>query len=216
MGSAFDTLFSDLCCFLHRGFIALENKTFIIEPMSSNDNDTHFIYRVEKLKLSPGDCGHGFNMSSVAAENHIKNPFQSFHARVRLVLLLLNQPAGILNLWMLHLGAFVYFHSFVLDLIEKCKMTKYQQIGKLTRLDKLPEDVTLVLTHLICTLSPNLRAHAGLANGLYRAGAPSICRHSQTLKSLFESGSKIYQHTVLNDAWVMFRLRAFQKGIGST
>lgn len=83
VGSAFDTLFSDLCCFLHRGFIALENKTFIIEPMSSDANDTHFIYRVEKLKLSPGDCGHGFNMSSVATETHIKNPFQSFHARVR-------------------------------------------------------------------------------------------------------------------------------------
>lgn len=79
-------------------------------------------------------------------------------------------------------------------------MTKYQQIGKLTRLDQLPEDVALVLTHLICTLSPNLGAHAGLANGLYRAGAPSICHHSQALQSLFESGSKIYQHTVLNDA----------------
>lgn len=71
---------------LCRGFIALENKTFIIEPVSSSDNDTHFIYRVEKIRLTPGNCGHGFNMSSVAPENHIKNPFQPFNSRVRLTL----------------------------------------------------------------------------------------------------------------------------------
>ncbi|XP_041804030.1 disintegrin and metalloproteinase domain-containing protein 12 [Chelmon rostratus] len=64
-----------------RGFIALENKTFIIEPVSGHDNCAHFIYRVEELRLTPGDCGHGFNMSSVAPENYIKNPFQSFHTR---------------------------------------------------------------------------------------------------------------------------------------
>ncbi|XP_076599256.1 disintegrin and metalloproteinase domain-containing protein 12 isoform X2 [Chaetodon auriga] len=64
-----------------RGFIALENKTFIIEPVSGRDNCAHFIYRVEELRLTPGDCGHGFNMSSVAPENHIKSPFQSFHTR---------------------------------------------------------------------------------------------------------------------------------------
>nr|XP_046257960.1 disintegrin and metalloproteinase domain-containing protein 12 isoform X2 [Scatophagus argus] len=64
-----------------RGFIALENKTFIIEPVSGHDNGSHFIYRVEELKLTPGDCGHGFNMSSVSPENHIKSPFQSFHTR---------------------------------------------------------------------------------------------------------------------------------------
>ncbi|XP_073337992.1 disintegrin and metalloproteinase domain-containing protein 12 isoform X1 [Pagrus major] len=64
-----------------RGFIALENKTFIIEPVPGHDNGTHVIYRVEELRLTPGDCGHGFNMSSVAPENHIKNPFQSFHTR---------------------------------------------------------------------------------------------------------------------------------------
>ncbi|XP_029962818.1 disintegrin and metalloproteinase domain-containing protein 12 [Salarias fasciatus] len=64
-----------------RGFIALENKTFIIEPVSGNDTGAHFIYRVEELRLTPGACGHGFNMSSVAPENHIKSPFQSFHNR---------------------------------------------------------------------------------------------------------------------------------------
>ncbi|KAM8739058.1 disintegrin and metalloproteinase domain-containing protein 12 isoform 2-T2 [Acanthopagrus schlegelii] len=64
-----------------RGFIALENKTFIIEPLPGHDNGTHIIYRVEELRLTPGDCGHGFNMSSVAPENQIRNPFQSFHTR---------------------------------------------------------------------------------------------------------------------------------------
>lgn len=80
----FEALFSDLHCCLCRGFIALENKTFIIEPVSGNDTGAHFIYRVEELKMTPGACGHGFNMSSVAPENHIKSPFQSFHSRVRL------------------------------------------------------------------------------------------------------------------------------------
>ncbi|XP_070834081.1 disintegrin and metalloproteinase domain-containing protein 12 isoform X2 [Chaetodon trifascialis] len=64
-----------------RGFIALENKTFVVEPVSGRDNCAHFIYRVEELRLTPGDCGHGFNMSSVAPENYIKSPFQSFHTR---------------------------------------------------------------------------------------------------------------------------------------
>ncbi|CAB1417587.1 unnamed protein product [Pleuronectes platessa] len=64
-----------------RGFIALENKTFIIEPASGQSDGSHFIYRVEELRLTPGACGHGFNMSSVAPENHIKSPFQSFHTR---------------------------------------------------------------------------------------------------------------------------------------
>lgn len=67
-----------------RGFIALDNRTFIIEPASGRDNDAHLIYRVEKLALTQGDCGHGFNISSIAAENHIRNPFQSFRTRVRL------------------------------------------------------------------------------------------------------------------------------------
>uniref|UniRef100_A0A7N6AJA3 ADAM metallopeptidase domain 12 n=1 Tax=Anabas testudineus TaxID=64144 RepID=A0A7N6AJA3_ANATE len=69
-----------------RGFIALENKTFIIEPVSGHDTGAHFIYRVEELRLTPGACGHDFNTSSVVPESHIKSPFQSFHARVRLVL----------------------------------------------------------------------------------------------------------------------------------
>ncbi|XP_035760567.1 disintegrin and metalloproteinase domain-containing protein 12 isoform X2 [Neolamprologus brichardi] len=62
-----------------RGFIALENKTFIIEPVSGDDIGVHFIYRVEELRLTPGTCGHSFNSSSV--ENHIESPFKSFHTR---------------------------------------------------------------------------------------------------------------------------------------
>ncbi|XP_062257686.1 disintegrin and metalloproteinase domain-containing protein 12 [Platichthys flesus] len=64
-----------------RGFIALENKTFIIEPASGQSDGSHFIYRVEELRLTQGSCGHGFNMSSVAPEKQIKSPFQSFHTR---------------------------------------------------------------------------------------------------------------------------------------
>ncbi|KAG7512547.1 disintegrin and metalloproteinase domain-containing protein 12-like isoform X2 [Solea senegalensis] len=64
-----------------RGFIALENKTFIMEPESGRDAGSHFIYRVEELRLTPGACGHGFNVSSVAPEDHITSPFQSFHTR---------------------------------------------------------------------------------------------------------------------------------------
>lgn len=64
----------------------LENRTFLIEPASRRDNEAHFIYRVENLRLTQGDCGHGFNMTSVPLENHIKNPFHSFHTRVRAAL----------------------------------------------------------------------------------------------------------------------------------
>lgn len=103
---AFESLFSDLCCCLCRGFIALENKTFIIEPVSSHDSDAHFIYRVEKLRLTQGDCGHGFNMSSITSENYIKSPFQSFHTRVRLALSVFCQQAyASLSLWASHFRA---------------------------------------------------------------------------------------------------------------
>ncbi|XP_029376715.1 disintegrin and metalloproteinase domain-containing protein 12 isoform X2 [Echeneis naucrates] len=64
-----------------RGFIALKNKTFIIEPVPGQDIGSHFIYRGEELRLTPGACGHGFNISSAVPGNHIKSPFQSFHTR---------------------------------------------------------------------------------------------------------------------------------------
>lgn len=64
-----------------RGFITLENKTFIIEPVPGHDTAAHFIYRVEELTLTPGACGHGFNMSSAGPKTHIISPVQSFHSR---------------------------------------------------------------------------------------------------------------------------------------
>lgn len=72
-----------LCCFLRRGFVALENRTFVIEPVRRHGNDTHLVYRVEKLAMTQGDCGHGFNLSSVPSEDQIRNPFRFFRARVR-------------------------------------------------------------------------------------------------------------------------------------
>ncbi|KAM9559068.1 disintegrin and metalloproteinase domain-containing protein 12 isoform 1-T1 [Salvelinus alpinus] len=64
-----------------RGFISLENKTFILEPSLDQDNYTHIIYRGENLNLSSGTCGHGFNMSSVTPDNHLRSPFRTFSTR---------------------------------------------------------------------------------------------------------------------------------------
>ncbi|CAB1343690.1 unnamed protein product, partial [Coregonus sp. 'balchen'] len=64
-----------------RGFISLENKTFILEPSLYQDNNKHIIYRGENLNLSPGTCGHGFNMSSVSPNNHLRSPFRTFSTR---------------------------------------------------------------------------------------------------------------------------------------
>uniref|UniRef100_A0A8C7LJ53 ADAM metallopeptidase domain 12 n=1 Tax=Oncorhynchus kisutch TaxID=8019 RepID=A0A8C7LJ53_ONCKI len=70
--------------FSSRGFISLQNKTFILEPSLYQDNNKHIIYRGENLNLSPGTCGHGFNMSSVTPDNHLRSPFRTFSTRVRL------------------------------------------------------------------------------------------------------------------------------------
>ncbi|XP_024280708.1 disintegrin and metalloproteinase domain-containing protein 12 isoform X1 [Oncorhynchus tshawytscha] len=64
-----------------RGFISLQNKTFILEPSLYQDNNKHIIYRGENLNLSPGTCGHGFNMSSVTPDNHLRSPFRTFSTR---------------------------------------------------------------------------------------------------------------------------------------
>ncbi|XP_061767542.1 disintegrin and metalloproteinase domain-containing protein 12-like isoform X2 [Nerophis ophidion] len=64
-----------------RGFIALENKAFMVEPASGQEVGVHYIYRAEELPLTQGDCGHGFNVSSVAPEDYLRKPFQSFHSR---------------------------------------------------------------------------------------------------------------------------------------
>ncbi|KAG7254751.1 hypothetical protein CRUP_029749, partial [Coryphaenoides rupestris] len=63
-----------------RGFIALDNQTLVLEPAPGR-NDTHFIYRLEDLDLTPGTCGHGFNVTSPAPGDGQGNPFRSFGTR---------------------------------------------------------------------------------------------------------------------------------------
>ncbi|XP_066549223.1 disintegrin and metalloproteinase domain-containing protein 12 [Amia ocellicauda] len=50
-----------------RGFIAVKNKTFVLEPAFDPANGTHVIYRAEHLDFSPGTCGHAFNISNGGA-----------------------------------------------------------------------------------------------------------------------------------------------------
>ncbi|XP_064176797.1 disintegrin and metalloproteinase domain-containing protein 12 [Anguilla rostrata] len=63
-----------------RGFIALEDKAFVLEPAFFPDNGTHLIYRGENLRLSPGSCGHGFNISN-AVTDYVGGPFRQFSSR---------------------------------------------------------------------------------------------------------------------------------------
>ncbi|KAK7901196.1 hypothetical protein WMY93_017965 [Mugilogobius chulae] len=72
-----------VCSGLLRGFISLQNKTFIMEPAPHRDSPDHFIYRGEELTLSAGSCGHLSNISSSSSPppHSIANPFQSFHTR---------------------------------------------------------------------------------------------------------------------------------------
>ncbi|KAG7462997.1 hypothetical protein MATL_G00190660 [Megalops atlanticus] len=63
-----------------RGFIALESKTFVLEPAFNPDNGTHLIYRGEGLHLSSGTCGHGHNISA-AFPDSTGNAFPSFSTR---------------------------------------------------------------------------------------------------------------------------------------
>ncbi|KAJ8264467.1 hypothetical protein GJAV_G00149500 [Gymnothorax javanicus] len=60
-----------------RGFIALEDKAFVLEPAFFPDNFTHLIYRGENLNVSPGTCGHGYNISDVLTD-YMGGPFQHF------------------------------------------------------------------------------------------------------------------------------------------
>lgn len=49
--------------------------------------------------------------------------------------------------------------------------------------------IALDPTHFIYTWSSKSRAHAGLATGLYQAGAASICHYSHAPECPFVSGS---------------------------
>ncbi|RXM31391.1 hypothetical protein EOD39_7029 [Acipenser ruthenus] len=63
-----------------RGFISLENKTYVLEPAEGATNGTHFIYRAENLSGPPGTCGHGFNISGITLDSTAKS-FDAFNMR---------------------------------------------------------------------------------------------------------------------------------------
>ncbi|KAJ8365523.1 hypothetical protein SKAU_G00143540 [Synaphobranchus kaupii] len=63
-----------------RGFIALEDKAFVLEPAFFPDNGTHLIYRGENLSMSRGTCGHGFNISNAVTDS-VGGPFRQFGTR---------------------------------------------------------------------------------------------------------------------------------------
>uniref|UniRef100_A0A8D0CJ65 ADAM metallopeptidase domain 12 n=1 Tax=Scleropages formosus TaxID=113540 RepID=A0A8D0CJ65_SCLFO len=63
-----------------RGFVALEDKTFVLEPAFNPDNGTHWIYRGENLNLAPGSCGHGFNVSHFVLDT-VGGPAHAFGTR---------------------------------------------------------------------------------------------------------------------------------------
>lgn len=137
----------------------LQNETFVIEPASGCDSEAHFIYRVENLRLTQGDCGHGFNMTSVPLENHMKNPFQSFHTRVRTAL------SGFIKLDFIALllavemgfqcctGVRLWFDGVFISVVntKTGHLTQHHQTGTSARLDPVPEGIALDLTHFICT-----------------------------------------------------------------
>lgn len=71
---------SSLC----RGFISLEGKSYVLEPSSDHSDGTHWIYTAEHLNLSPGTCGHDFNISN-AIEYPESSLFKTFSSRVRII-----------------------------------------------------------------------------------------------------------------------------------
>uniref|UniRef100_A0A8C7L5W8 ADAM metallopeptidase domain 12 n=1 Tax=Oncorhynchus kisutch TaxID=8019 RepID=A0A8C7L5W8_ONCKI len=115
--------------FSSRGFISLQNKTFILEPSLYQDNNKHIIYRGENLNLSPGTCGHGFNMSSVTPDNHLRSPFRTFSTRnkrhaqkttkyVELVIVADNREVMVLNIRVALVGLEVWSDA------DKCPVTQ--------------------------------------------------------------------------------------------
>ncbi|XP_066529729.1 disintegrin and metalloproteinase domain-containing protein 12 isoform X1 [Hoplias malabaricus] len=63
-----------------RGFILLENETFMVEPAFEPENDTHIVYRGEHLTFPSGTCGHGHNISTLPLSS-TGGPLQSFNTR---------------------------------------------------------------------------------------------------------------------------------------
>lgn len=75
----------DLQCdmvLIYRGFILLENETFIVEPAFEPENGTHIVYRGQHLTFPSGTCGHGHNIST-PDNNPAEGLLQPFNTRVR-------------------------------------------------------------------------------------------------------------------------------------
>lgn len=69
-------------CLIHRGFILLTNKMFMVEPAFEPENGTHVVYRGEHLHFPSGTCGHGHNMS-IINQGNVQELLKSFNSRVR-------------------------------------------------------------------------------------------------------------------------------------
>uniref|UniRef100_A0A8C5I6S8 Disintegrin and metalloproteinase domain-containing protein 12-like n=1 Tax=Gouania willdenowi TaxID=441366 RepID=A0A8C5I6S8_GOUWI len=52
-----------------KGFISLENRSYVLEPCPAHSNGTHWIYSAEHLNIAPGTCGHGFNVSTFGSRH---------------------------------------------------------------------------------------------------------------------------------------------------
>ncbi|KAF3704281.1 Disintegrin and metalloproteinase domain-containing protein 12 [Channa argus] len=63
-----------------KGFIALDGKSYVLEPSADHSDGTHWIYAAEHLNLVSGTCGHEFNIS-YPTEHADSNPFRAFGAR---------------------------------------------------------------------------------------------------------------------------------------
>lgn len=196
-----------LCCFLRRGFVALENRTFVIEPARRHGNDTHLVYRVEKLAMSQGDCGHGFNMSSVPSENYIRNPFSFFHARVR------RQPR--LDSLILSRHTITFFFPFFFLIIWMSHVWSSRALNQMSHQSQpahrgwnVSQRVSPWAWHILSALRVQIWGPTqGLADGLYGAGAVSICHCRLTLKCPLQSrGVKLPNTLSFNGPRVIFNL----------
>ncbi|XP_034563027.1 disintegrin and metalloproteinase domain-containing protein 12-like isoform X2 [Notolabrus celidotus] len=63
-----------------KGFISLEGKSYVLEPSADHSDGTHWIYSTEHLSITPGTCGHDFNISS-PIEHTDRSPFTAFRTR---------------------------------------------------------------------------------------------------------------------------------------
>lgn len=76
-------IFPCLCFLLRRGFISLEDKSYVLEPSPVHSDGTHWIYTADHLSIAPGTCGHNFNIS-YPSEHADSSPFRTFSSRVRI------------------------------------------------------------------------------------------------------------------------------------